>query len=251
MTYKKYRLKNNVLAKRSTSIIADKLASVVGKTRRPPPLSRIHEFLSGSDLNDFRVACFDSLNLEPWVEWFLADCSEIIYSSLGPDFCIQSKVNLSIVPPGDLSSQLPIHSDSWSGDSPFQLNFWFPLTHALGDSGIYIVDAQRSLKAMQSLQQNGRLPVIQSRFRIAVSARIGNVIVFNPALLHGSGVNTANLTRVSLNIRVKNFFAPDFSAQYPDRSSSAYFNHTVLSESAKFGIRFWKSCRLTSKDLNP
>ena len=43
---------------------------------------------------------------------------------LGPDLLIQTKLNLSIQMPGDTSSLLPAHSDTWSSDSPFQLNLW-------------------------------------------------------------------------------------------------------------------------------
>jgi len=248
MFYQKYRIQNSTLLKHAKSVIHSRWSSIDDGSRKRLPLSRIHDVLSGSALNEFRIACFDELNRNPWVEWFYKDCSELVAKLIGPDFCIQSKLNLSIVPPRDRSSQLPIHSDSWAGDSPFQLNFWFPLTDAVGDSGIYIVDPDCTLDAMQYLQVNGRLPPIKKRSRMTVAARVGDVIVFNPALLHGSGLNTSTKTRLSLNLRVKNFFAPDFSAQFPDRNSASYYAHTVLSDATKFGVRFWGTSRLKIED---
>ena len=40
---------------------------------------------------------------------------------------MQMRVNLSIQLPRDKSSLLPVHSDVWSGDSPFETVVWLPL----------------------------------------------------------------------------------------------------------------------------
>ena len=39
---------------------------------------------------------------------------------LGNELAMQIRINLSIQLPKDDSSLLPIHSDVWSGDSPFE-----------------------------------------------------------------------------------------------------------------------------------
>ena len=46
---------------------------------------------------------------------------------LGNELAMQLRVNLSIQLPDDDSSLLPIHSDVWSGDLPFESVVWLPL----------------------------------------------------------------------------------------------------------------------------
>ena len=45
----------------------------------------------------------------------------------GNELAVQKKINLSIQLPDDNSSLLPIHTDVWSGNSPFELVLWIPL----------------------------------------------------------------------------------------------------------------------------
>ncbi len=40
---------------------------------------------------------------------------------------MQLRVNLSIQMPEDESSLLPVHADTWSGDSPYEVVVWLPL----------------------------------------------------------------------------------------------------------------------------
>ena len=42
---------------------------------------------------------------------------------------MQQRINLSIQLPNDKSSLLPIHSDTWSGDSPFETVVWIPMVN--------------------------------------------------------------------------------------------------------------------------
>ena len=48
----------------------------------------------------------------------------------GNELAVQKKINLSIQLPNDSSSILPIHTDVWSGNSPFELVLWIPLAPA-------------------------------------------------------------------------------------------------------------------------
>ena len=47
-----------------------------------------------------------------------------ILAVLGPDILIQRKLNFSIQMPGDESSLLGMHTDTLSGQSPFELVMW-------------------------------------------------------------------------------------------------------------------------------
>ena len=49
----------------------------------------------------------------------------------GNELAMQRKVNLSMQVPKDDSSLLPVHSDVWSGCSPFEVVLWMPLGRLL------------------------------------------------------------------------------------------------------------------------
>ena len=63
--------------------------------------------------------------------------------------------------------------------------------------------------------------------------------VFNPTLFHGSVENETDTTRVSLNVLVKNLFAPDFSVSCPDMQSS-YYDVGNISNHSKLALRYMK-----------
>ena len=55
---------------------------------------------------------------------------------------LQKKVNLSIQLPKDDSSLLPVHSDVWQGDSPYELVLWIPLVNCAKTKSMYILPKQ-------------------------------------------------------------------------------------------------------------
>ena len=52
---------------------------------------------------------------------------------------MQTRINLSIQTPKDNSSLLPVHSDIWSGDSPFEVVVWIPLVNCFKTKAMYIL----------------------------------------------------------------------------------------------------------------
>ena len=62
-----------------------------------------------------------------------------LYTIVGNELVMQNKVNLSIQLPNDDSSLLPIHSDTWSGDSPFEVVVWLPLVDCDTTKSMYIL----------------------------------------------------------------------------------------------------------------
>ena len=47
---------------------------------------------------------------------------------------MQTKINLSIQIPNDKTSMLPMHSDIYAGESPFEVVAWLPLTDVASNS---------------------------------------------------------------------------------------------------------------------
>ena len=79
-------------------------------------------------LNKHRVNIIKKINQDLIFKknYFLSS-KDILYTIVGNELSMQNRINLSIQLPKDNSSLLPLHSDIWSGDSPFEVVIWIPL----------------------------------------------------------------------------------------------------------------------------
>ena len=66
---------------------------------------------------------------------------------------MQLRINLSIQMPKDDSSLLPIHSDVWSGDSPFEGVIWIPLVDCYKTKSMYILPPSKYKKIQRLFLQ--------------------------------------------------------------------------------------------------
>ena len=62
---------------------------------------------------------------------------------VGNELAIQNNINLSIQLPNDESSLLPLHSDTWSGDSPFESVLWIPLVNCYNTKSMFILNSKK------------------------------------------------------------------------------------------------------------
>ena len=62
----------------------------------------------------------------------------------GNELAVQKKINLSIQLPDDNSSLLPIHTDVWSGNSPFELVLWIPLVSVKNTKSMFILSPEQN-----------------------------------------------------------------------------------------------------------
>ena len=56
---------------------------------------------------------------------------------------MQNSINLSIQFPGDDSSLLPVHSDVWSGDSPYEIVVWLPLVDCYKTKSMFLLPPKK------------------------------------------------------------------------------------------------------------
>ena len=64
-----------------------------------------------------------------------------------------------------------------------------------------------------------------------VKLNYGEFLIFDPNTNHGNIENKTTKTRVSINIRIKNWFAPDLSNEAPDRQYGVYYEDLCFSQS--------------------
>lgn len=195
-------------------------------------LSNLHKFVDKNNLNKLRYSCFNEINKNfNWEDSIFRLCQKEINSELGKDLLIQSKINISIQMPMDELSQLPAHSDCWSADSPFQKNIWIPLTNAFKTNSMFILNKKKTLRHLKLLNDYNKHYVPKKiNNNDFINIKFGQILIFNPAILHGNVINKTSKTRVSLNIRVKSIFSPEPTTRNPDRKFGTYYKLWKVSE---------------------
>jgi sporadic carbohydrate cluster 2OG-Fe(II) oxygenase len=202
-------------------------------------LDSIHEYLTVSQLNDFRLTMIRRINLLPE---FRQNYYKVIKPYLdiivGNEVSMQLKVNLSIQLPEDDSSLLPIHADTWSGDSPFEVVAWIPLVDCYKTKSMYILPAskypiiEKNFKKMPDANTDDLFSSVEEDLKW-LEIKYGEVLFFNQALPHGNRVNLQNETRWSLNCRFKAVFTP-----YGDKKIGEFFEPISLKPASICGLNY-------------
>ncbi|NQV81061.1 MAG: hypothetical protein HQ495_10945, partial [Alphaproteobacteria bacterium] len=103
-------------------------------------LNTIHTKVGPTELNALRLAVHSSVNANPWLrEAYFSLARRTIEALVGNELAMQRRVNLSIQLPGDDSSLLPVHTDVWSGDSPFEVVVWLPLVDCFRTKSMFLL----------------------------------------------------------------------------------------------------------------
>ena len=151
---------------------------------------------------------------------------------------MQTRINLSIQIPKDKSSLLPIHSDVWSGDSPFEIVVWLPLVDCYRTKSMFILPPAKYGK-LKKILFNGQLKSSNKIFdKIKkdlkwIDIKYGQILLFNQCLPHGNVVNKEKETRWSLNCRFKSVFTP-----YRDKKIGEFFEPISLRKISQLGIKY-------------
>jgi sporadic carbohydrate cluster 2OG-Fe(II) oxygenase len=177
-------------------------------------LNDIHKHIEGlplGRLNELRIELIGRITAE-------CDVKERIFSAfeptlihlLGPDILAQKNCNLVLQPPGDPNPS-ELHRDA-PANSPYEVVVWLPLVNCFGSKTMYILDVGNTELAFARLDAD---PTDWTGFEnyakslsVRPDVRFGEALLFHTGCLHGSDINAEHETRVSLNMRYKNLFAP-------------------------------------------
>lgn len=211
-------------------------------------LSRSHHHISPAVINEIRLYVFAHLNTSEDIRLsYFQLASLLIQRVVGNDLAMQNKVNLSIQQPHDQSSVLELHSDVWSGDSPFQIVLWTPLTDSTSSNAMFLLAPQESQEALY----RARTGELRSMAEIhnayesklnPIEVKFGEVLLFDSNCLHGNQLNLTSLSRWSLNCRFTSLLAP---ATTPERKLGPYYTPIMVRPATQMGLRALKALGLS------
>jgi sporadic carbohydrate cluster 2OG-Fe(II) oxygenase len=177
-------------------------------------LNSTQDYVSPSKLNDLRVHLINQMNNQANLLPGLYNLGKkYIDTIVGNELCIQRRGNLSIQLPHDESSLLPIHTDVWAGNSPYEVVFWVPLVDCHNSKSMYILPIDESQKVVSNFQEYSHLNTeelyqeLKDKF-VHLDVPYGSAVVFSHSLLHGNRVNLESESRWSINIRFKSALSP-------------------------------------------
>jgi len=159
--------------------------------------------------------------------------TDFLISLLGPDVDIQSEAYLRVSRPNCESDFIDWHRDTFYGNSYWELNFWFPVFPLEKNAGLMVVDGSH-LEAANNVQSirdkdNFRSQVTKGSLAnelgylyapktddtianldpkrvILLTPDLGQGVIFFTHVAHRAH-NSSSITRVSLDLRIKNMFA--------------------------------------------
>lgn len=202
-------------------------------------LNNFHKKIKSSKLNDYRVKIINSINKDiNFKKNYFLSSKDTLYNLVGNELSMQTRINLSIQTPKDKTSLLPIHSDIWSGDSPFEVVVWIPLVNCYKTKAMYILAPKHYKKVEKNFSKYSGNSSEEFFKKIKqkiewIKIKYGEILIFNQALPHGNVVNKELETRWSMNCRFKSIFSP-----YGDKKIGEFFEPITLRVASEIGINY-------------
>ena len=202
-------------------------------------LNQIHNNVSSKNLNSFRLKIIDQVNKNPNIrKLYYSLAKPYLDILIGNEISMQLRINLSIQLPNDKNSLLPLHSDVWSGDSPYEIVVWLPLVDCYKTKAMYILPPNKYFKIKKNLLDKKIKSSDQLFKKIKkdlqwIKIDYGNILLFNQCLPHGNIVNKEKETRWSLNCRFKGVFTP-----HRDKKIGEFFEPITLRKVSQLAQKY-------------
>lgn len=202
-------------------------------------LETIGQRLPTARLNDLRLTIMNDILATPWFHTSYFACGRTLLQTLvGNELAMQRGLGLSVQLPGDESSVLPLHSDVWSEDSPFEIVLWLPLVDCFGTKRMFLLPPEADdrwrdrISEYQSEGVEALFQALESEL-LWIDIKYGEVLVFTHTLMHGNRFNAEATARWSMNIRFKGLFTP-----YADKRLGEFFVPITLRPASRIGMRY-------------
>lgn len=202
-------------------------------------LDEIGQHASVEALNGLRLHVFNQLNAQNWFRpTYYSLVRRAVATLVGNELAMQRRVNLSIQLPKDASSLLPVHSDCWNGDSPYEIVEWLPLVDCYRTKSMFFLPPQKDAEFVARFSEYGRKSSEELYRAIEphllwLEVPYGSVLLFTHTLMHGNRINQEAHARWSMNCRFKALLSP-----YWDKRLGEFFEPITTRPLTKLGMAY-------------
>ena len=165
--------------------------------------------MSKSQINDLMVSL---LSFDQASEILVDSCKNIVSSLSENEIFLQRRANIIFNLPGEDQRRQWPHYELMSGVSPFTYIMWAPFHDLDDDGGVFYLDQNKSFEMIKEEHQRGIVngPTILNKEYNEKPPKLkyGEVIVFNPFILHGNINFKSNLARIACSVRFQSIKKP-------------------------------------------
>jgi len=194
-------------------------------------LDYTHDLIEPENLNALKLAFMQRLNDSDWARLAYFNLArELLSILIGNELAMQKKFNVNIQLPKDNKSLLPVHADTWTGDSPYQLVLWVPLVNCYRTKSMYILPPGEEYSLAGSSEEV--FASIKDRVKW-LDIKFGEVLIFNSTLPHGNRLNEEETTRWTINCRFKSIHSP-----WGVKGPGEHFEPITLRAASRIGMAY-------------
>ena len=120
--------------------------------------TKFHKNINKKKLNEIRVSAINDINKKNgFRDLYYEAAKELLDDLVGNEVAMQKKINLSIQIPNDKKSILPMHSDIYAGESPFEVVIWIPMMNVKKSShSMFITNPRDNIKINKDVTTGGK-----------------------------------------------------------------------------------------------
>lgn len=234
-----------------------KLIPVKKKYKNSNFLCNLHKYLKINELNKLRVNVINKLNInKDFREKYYLVSKELLHLIVGNELAMQNKINLSIQMPDDVSSKLPMHSDVYAGESPFEVVVWIPLMDIEANTQSMFIANRKKNKFINKEITNSKNKTINQIYNKYkkdfkfLKIKFNEILIFSPIIMHGNTTNKTDTTRVSLNCRFKSLLSPYDVFSKTHRNIPHFYSPLVIKPMTSVGFNFIEEVNLNKFKIN-
>lgn len=219
--------------------------------------SNLHKYVPLNKLNNLRVNIIKKMNRdEIFREKYYLVAKETLDQLVGNELAMQNKLNLSLQMPHDKNSQLPMHSDIYAGESPFEVVVWIPLMDIQANNQSMYITSPKHNKIINKEVTTTKTKTLsqiynkhKKKFKF-LKINFGEILIFTPILQHGNIVNTTNKTRMSLNCRFKSLLSPYDVFSKTHRNIPHFYRPLQIKPMTRIGFNFINGVKTNKYKIN-
>ena len=145
-------------------------------------------------------------------DMLIESCKNIVKEVSGKTIFLQRRANTIFNLPGINQRRQWPHYELMSGISPFSFVLWAPFHDLDDDGGVFYYKNKDSIKFIKTEQKKGLVngpQILKLKNKLKpTKLKYGDVIIFNPFILHGNNDFNSNLARIACSVRFQSTSKP-------------------------------------------